>query len=406
MAYIERHAEKVLKKLEKNFKVILVTGARQVGKTTLLTNVRDNLDYVNLDDVLENQMAIEDPQGFLLNHRKPTIIDEIQYAPEILRYIKLEVDRNEELAQYYLTGSQKFTLMKGVSESLAGRVGILNLLGLSYREIKGIDFYEPFSVSEKYLRDRERFETEISKNELWEMVFKGGLPVLYSRDADENLIHSTYVSTYIERDVRNLTQVGDELLFSKFMVALAARIGEMLVVDNIASEVGISVATANRWISILQTSNIIYLLQPYATTELKRAIRTPKIYFLDTGLAAYLTRWKDKNSLATGAMSGHYFENFVVVEILKSFYNSGELNPPVYYYRSKDSKEEIDLIIEENGELHPIEIKETATPEKQMVRHFKTLEKTGKLGEGVLICNYSKTLMLDEKNKVVPVGYL
>ena len=405
MKYINRLAEDVIKKQEKMFKTILVTGARQVGKTTMLKNIKPDINYITLDDMILNQAAVEDPDLFLKSNKPPIIIDEVQRAPDLLRYIKIQVDNSEEKAQYYLTGSQKFNLMQNVTESLAGRIGILNLLGLSLREIKKIKFNEPFLPTEEYLNKRRKFEKEISYDEIWNIIHKGSMPALYQNESDVDMFYSMYVNTYIERDIRNLTQVGDILSFLKFMTALASRIGQLLNLNSIANEVGITIPTAQRWLSILVASNIVYILEPYYNNIMKRAVKTPKIYFLDTGLAAYLTKWKTSEVLEAGTMSGNFFENYVIVEIVKSYYNSGELRPPLYFYRDKE-KREIDLIIEENGKLYPIEIKKTAKPEKAMIDNFKALEGVKEIGEGGIICMYDNIINLDEKNKVIPFRYL
>lgn len=405
MKYIKRNCESVIKKQEKIFKAILITGARQVGKTTMLKNIKPDINYVTLDDMLLKQLAVEDAGLFLKSNPAPVIIDEIQYAPNLLNNIKMEVDSSEKKAQFYLTGSQQFELMQGVSESLAGRIGIINLLGLSLREIKGIDFNEPFIPTQKYLEKRTEHFKNISYEELWKIIHKGSMPSMYEKDSDFDMYYATYVNTYIERDVRNLTQVGDTLSFLKFMTALASRIGQLLNLNSIATEVGITVPTAQRWLSILIASNIVYVLEPYYNNIMKRAVKTPKVYFLDTGLAAYLTKWKDKDVLEAGTMAGNFFENFIIVEIIKSYYNSGELRPPLYFYRDKEQKE-IDLIIEQNGKLYPIEIKKSANPTKEMIANFKVLEKVKEVGEGAIICMYDRIVDLDEKNKVIPYKYI
>ena len=405
MKYIKRNAEEVIKKEEKLFKAILITGARQVGKTTMLKNLKPNINYITLDDMILNQSAQEDPNLFLKSNKPPIIIDEVQYAPDLLRYIKIAVDNSEEKAMFYLTGSQQFHLMKNVSESLAGRIGIVNLLGLSLREIKEIDFNKPFMPTDEYLKSREEHKIDISYDEIWDIIHKGTMPALYQEESDSELYYSMYVNTYIERDVRNLTQVGDTLSFLKFMISLASRIGQLLNLNSVANEVGISLPTAQRWLSILVSSNIVYLLEPYYNNIIKRAVKTPKIYFLDTGLAAYLTKWKNKDVLEAGNMAGNFFENFVIVEVIKSYFNTGELRPPLYFYRDKDKKE-IDLIIESNGMLYPIEIKKSARPTKEMIENFNVLNKIGKVGQGAIICMYDKVQNLDEKNKIIPYTYL
>ena len=405
MKYIKRSAEEVINKQERMFKAILVTGARQVGKTTMLKTLKSEINYITLDDMLLSQAAQEDPGLFLKPYKTPIIIDEIQYVPDLLRYIKIEIDNSDKKAMFYLTGSQQFHLMKNVSESLAGRIGIVNLLGLSLREIKEVNFNEEFLPTDEYMQKRQQCETNISYDEIWEIIHKGQMPALYQDDIDIDMFYSTYVNTYIERDVRNLTQVGDVFSFLKFMTALASRIGQLLNLNSVASEVGISLPTAQRWLSILISSNIVYLLEPYYNNIMKRAVKTPKIYFLDTGLAAYLTKWKNKDVLEAGSMAGNFFENFVIVEIIKTFYNCGQLRPPIYFYRDKE-KREIDLIIEQNGILYPIEIKKSAKPTKEMIENFKILEKTGKVGEGGIICMYDKIMNLDEKNKIIPYSYI
>ena len=405
MKYYKRLAESVIQKQEKMFKTILVTGARQVGKTTMLKNIKPDINYITLDDMLLNQLAVEDPELFLKANKPPIIIDEIQYAPNLLRYIKIEVDNSDKKAMYYLTASQQFNLMENITESLAGRVGILNLLGLSLREIKDIDFNDPFIPTEEYLNKRKKYEKNITYEEIWNIIHKGSMPALYQEESDVDMFYAMYVSTYIERDVRNLTQVGDTLSFLKFMTALASRIGQLLNLNSIANEVGITIPTAQRWLSILVASNIVYILEPYYNNIMKRAVKTPKVYFLDTGLAAYLTKWKTSEVLEKGTMAGSFFENYVIVEIIKSYNNSGELRPPVYFYRDKE-KREIDLIIEQNGKLYPIEIKKTANPNKNMIENFKVLETVKEVGEGAIICVYDKIINLDEKNRVIPYRYL
>ena len=405
MKYIKRNAEEVIKKAEKMFKAILVTGARQVGKTTMLKNLKPDIQYVTLDDMLLNQSAQEEPEMFLKSNQPPIIIDEVQYAPDLLRYIKIVVDNSNEKAMFYLTGSQQFHLMKNISESLAGRIGIINLLGLSLREIKENNFNMPFTPREEYLEERKKYKMSIPYEEIWDIIHKGAMPALYQEESDAEMFFSMYVNTYIERDVRNLTQVGDTLQFLKFMTALASRIGQLLNLNSVANEVGISLPTAQRWLSILISSNIVYLLEPYYNNIMKRAVKTPKIYFLDTGLAAYLTKWKNKEVLEAGNMAGNFFENFVIVEILKSYYNAGELRPPLYFYRDKE-KREIDLVIEQNGTLYPIEIKKSAKPTKNMIENFSVLDKVSKVGEGAIICMYDRILDLDEKNKAIPYSYL
>ena len=283
----------------------------------------------------------------------------------------MTVDNNSKKGQFYLTGSQQFHLMKNVSETLAGRIGILNLLGLSLREINKINFDLSFIPTETYFKKRQKELKSFSYKKIWNIIWKGSMPAMYAQKNDWSLYYSTYLKTYLERDVRDLTQVGDELKFLQFMRVIAANTGNLLNLSSVSKEVGISQPTAQRWLSVLQTSNIVYLLYPYSNNVIKRTIKTPKIYFLDTGLCAFLTKWNNQDVLENGAMAGAFFETFIISEIIKSYYNAG-LEPPIYYYRDKDGKE-IDLLIFENGCLYPIEIKKTSNPNIADIKSFNIL---------------------------------
>ncbi|MGM0608953.1 MAG: ATP-binding protein [Candidatus Muiribacteriota bacterium] len=407
MVYIKRDIEQTLVKLSKMFPAVLLTGARQVGKTTLLENLLNNFNYVTLDDPFILNQAKENPWGFFKSNQTPLIIDEIQYAPELFPYIKMICDKEKKKGLFFLTGSQQFRMMKNITESLAGRICIVNLCGLSNREIYKSNFNIPFIPSESYLKAREKCLINLEYKDLWKIIHKGSMPAMYVDNIEWQSFYSSYTKTYIERDVKDLAQVGNELKFLKFMTALAARTSQVLNISNIANEIGVSATTCDRWLSVLIASNIVFLLKPYSNNILKRALKTPKIYFLDTGLAAYLTRWMNSEVLETGAMSGAFFETFVIAEILKSYYNNGIIDPLLYYYRDKD-KNEIDLLIEENGVLYPVEIKKTSTPQKNHLKNFKFFEKKSpeKIGQGALICNYDKIFWFDDKNKVIPVSYL
>ncbi|MCK5811779.1 MAG: ATP-binding protein [Clostridiales bacterium] len=407
MKYINRHIGQIINQAEKTFSAILVTGARQVGKTTLLKHIKNEIRYVTLDDPLLLQTVIDDPGTFFKSAIPPVIVDEVQYAPQLFPYIKMIADNENKKGQFFLTGSQQFHMMKNVSESLAGRIAIINLLGLSLREINNITFDKPFIPIKEYFSEREKSLKHNSYKHLWEIIHKGSMPVMYSFDMDWNMFYSSYTKTYIERDVKGLTQVGDEQKFIRFMISLAARTSQMLNLSSVANEVGISNPTANRWLSILVTSNIVFLLQPYYNNLTKRMVKTPKIYFLDTGLAAYLTKWTNSEVLESGVMAGAFFESFVISEILKSYYNIGILRPPLYYYRDKDMKE-IDLLIERDNTLYPIEIKKTSTPRKEHIKNFSVLNKLHNktIGTGGLICLYDDLLDIDQNNIVIPVNYL
>lgn len=400
--YITRHIEKAIVNEAYQKGVIAVTGARQTGKSTMMKHILQGVTHVTLDDMRDRQRAKETPDLFLRDIGTPVFIDEIQRAPELFSYIKMIVDSRKEDALYYLTGSQKFNMMKNMTESLAGRVAIYELFGFSMRELLADDFDMPFVPSFEYIEKRKPLSYNI-----WEHIHKGHMPEMYDKQRAWNRFYADYVKTYIERDVRQLSEVGNELTFYKFMQCLAARIGSILNLSDICKDVGnLTQPTAERWLSVLVTSNIIYLLQPYHNNSIKRAIKTPKLYFLDTGLAAYLARWDTVEALKAGAMSGRYFENFVILEILKSYYNSGIEPRNLYFYRDKD-KREIDLIISQNNKLHPLEIKQHSTPTASDASAFKILESLGAhVGEGGIICQADKVYSLSDTIRAIPVGYV
>ncbi len=407
MVYIKRHVEKAVKKMSAQFPAILITGPRQAGKTTMLERTAVKAEYVTLDDPVELQGAAEDPGSFLKKHVPPVIIDEIQYAPGLFPYIKMFADSQKKKKLFYLTGSQNFRMMKNISESLAGRVGIIQMIGLSMREINKTGFIRPFIPEEKYLAAAAKKAVDIPYKSLFVFIHKGFMPALYSSKIQPADYHSSYVKTYIERDVRDLTQVGDEIKFLKFLSVAAARTSQTLNYASMASDVGISIPTAERWTSVLVASGIVYLLQPYFNNRIKRAVKTPKMYFLDTGLAAYLTRWNTPQSLEAGAMSGAFFETFVISEIIKSYFNAGISDPPLYYYRDKEGRE-IDLIIEKDGGLYPLEIKKTSNPSFADVKNFDVLKSAG-LAErrnGGIICTYEKTAVINRLDNIIPVSLL
>ncbi|MDL2292257.1 ATP-binding protein [Acholeplasma sp. OttesenSCG-928-E16] len=404
--YYKRHIEEVIMKMKRQFKTVLITGPRQVGKTTVLKHLfNDTYNYVTFDDYNFLNLAKNDPQLFMKEFESNTIFDEIQYVPTLFSTLKLVVDRNSENGRYLMTGSQAFNLMKDVSESLAGRVGIIELHGLSMREKKGISFNLPFIPTKDYIETR---KDELKReDDVWFHIHRGSLPVLMDYSYDWEQVYSSYLKTYIERDIRDVLNISDELVFSKFIVSVAARSGQLLNYSSIANDIGVSVPTVKKWISVLKSSGIIYLLEPYHNNLLTRIVKTPKLYLLDTGFLAFLTRWMTPEVLKFGAQAGHVFETFVVSEIIKSYTNAGKSVLPLYYYRDIDGKE-IDLIIEENGILYPIEIKMTASPTLKMASSFKTLDKiaTHKKGQGCIICLADNKLSLSEEVIVLPVEYI
>lgn len=406
--YRKRLAESTVNMLSKMFGAILVVGPRQVGKTTMLKNITKDMSYTTLDDIIVRMSAQEQSGTFFKDNPPPVFVDEIQKAPILFDQIKMYIDKDHKKGQFFMCGSQQFKMMKGVSESLSGRIGLITLLGYSLREIKNVDFNIPFIPTEEYFEGRKQNLTEIEYGEIWNIIHRGSMPELCENlDFDWQMFYGAYLRTYIERDVRELTEIGDAVKFSKFMVAVAAMTGNLLNLASLARDVGISQPTAERWLSILVASNIVYLLQPYANNITKRVIKTPKVYFLDTGLAAYLTKWNTSDVLKNGAMAGAFFESFVVSEIIKSYYNKGVLEPPIYFYRDKDMNE-IDLIIEDAGVLHPIEIKKHADPSKQDIKAFKLLDKIPNIsrGEGGIVCLYDNLISLTDIDRIIPVKYL
>lgn len=413
--YIKRAIEETALKVSKMFPVMLVTGPRQVGKTTLLQKLAEkDRKYVTLDDPDVRYLAKHDPALFMQRYTPPVLIDEIQYATELLPYIKMHVDTAKRKNDIWITGSQVFHLMKNVSESLAGRVGIINLLGLSDAEIYGYKS-EPFSTDPNRLMSRADSIKERNLNEIYARIFKGSMPELYTdENIDWEIYYRSYVNTYLQRDIRDLTQVADEMNFYNFMTVAAAHTSKPVVYEELANAAGISAPTAKKWLSILVSSHIAALVQPYYNNALKRVVKMPLLHFLDTGLAAYLLKWGNPEALERGAMSGAFFESFVFSEIYKSYLNAGK-EPPIFYYRDKDQKE-IDLLIYQNGSLSPIEIKKAASPGKAAIKNFKVLEpvqqpeKFGNINElkvtidtGSVICMAHELLPADEKNWYVPV---
>ena len=410
MAYIDRAITSLLKKRVSTSKCLLLTGARQVGKSTLVKHVFPAYHRANFDDRLTRLQAREEPKLFFLNNPRPLFIDEVQKESGILEEIKMIVDESDQRGDFILSGSQKLELMKGVSESLAGRVSIMELAGLSLREINGIMFNRHFIPSSQYLQEREK---EIRPyTDIWKTIHKGSYPELYDIDRDWQDFYSSYVATYLERDINELI-AADSLTFTKFMTSVAARTGEMLNYANIASEVGVSEPTIKNWVSILERTGIVYILQPYSSNALARAIKTPKIYFRDTGLACYLTRWLSPETLMNSAVAGNMFETFVVSEILKSYSNEGrDYRFSIFYYRGKDKRasgeNEIDLVIEEDGILYPVEIKMTGNPKAVMGTANQVLDKIPdkKRGTGVILCLIDKKTYLRENLVALPIDYI
>ncbi|MCI8959814.1 MAG: ATP-binding protein [Lachnospiraceae bacterium] len=401
--YIPRTLEAKLNYLAEHFPIVMVCGARQVGKTTLLNQLKKGpreLQYVTLDYPRLRSLAREDPELFLQQYQAPLIIDEIQYAPELLPYIKIRADQVPDNGLYYLTGSQMFHMMKNVSESLAGRVGILSMYSLSRAEIEG-------RASVPFLPGRIPMARSADTiTGIFEKIYRGGMPPMIT---DPDLLpedyFGAYMQTYLERDIRDLVAVKDENKFLKFISCAAARSGQEVNLADMAKDVEIDRKTADGWLSILVSSGIMYLLPPYSGNIIKRIVKRPKLYFMDTGLACYLSLWNNPRALELSAVAGAMFENYVVSEIIKSYANQGiSTRGRLCYYRDNNGKE-IDLMILQNGKIYPVEIKKSADPGKSALKNFSVLDSLPEeTGEGAVICMTPMVIPLDEKNKLVPVA--
>lgn len=404
----QRTLAKTIFEINQHFPVLLLTGPRQVGKTTLLELCADeSRNYVTLDDLDIRQLAQRDPALFVQTYPAPLIIDEVQYAPELFSYIKIQVDKKKKNGLYWLTGSQKFHLMKGINESLAGRVAILDLLGFSQAEIDNrANLSIPFLPTPEWINQAKHSSTPHKLIEIYKRIWTGSFPRIYQKDDSiRDIFYRSYVQTYIQRDVKDILNISNEISFYNFLVAIAARTGQLLNYADLARDVGIDNKTVKKWLSILEASGLVYLLQPYYRNITKRLVKTPKIYFLDTGLCSYLTKWTDAQSLEAGAMSGAILETYLFSEILKSYWHNGK-EPNFYYYRDVDQKE-IDLIIETGDSFHAVEFKKTATPSNTAAKHFPVLEKLEKkLAASAVICFVEKDIPLSPQVTAIPVHYL
>lgn len=406
MEYISRHMEKRILELSKSYSAILLTGPRQAGKTTMLRSLaeKENIgrEYVTLDDLNTRDMAKNDPALFLQLHKPPVLIDEVQYAPELFTYIKIHIDEHHNPGDFWMTGSQIFRLMQGVQESLAGRVALLHMSPMSQREIIGAQCI-PFTTDFGTLLTESKRIAPVTTPELFERIWNGSMPGLVSGQySDRNIYYSSYLSTYVERDVRDISGNVDVLKFNRFVTAVAARTSQLLNYKALADDADIDMPTAKAWVNILETLGIIFLLHPYSNNVLKRTIKTPKVYFYDTGLVCYLTKWSSPEVAESGAMNGALLENFTVSEIMKSYQNAG-LEPYLYFYRDRDAKE-IDVIMEGDGKLCPLEIKKTVTPDKRIIRAFGVIDKSPlQVGTGAVLCMTEQFGAFDRDNLIVPI---
>lgn len=404
--YINRAMERRVLELAKFFPVVMICGPRQVGKTTMLrkicSEIMENMNYVTFDNVMLRELAKKDPELFLQRYEPPLVIDEFQYVPELLSYIKLRVDQEQKNGQYFLTGSQLFNMMNGVCESLAGRVGILQLYSLSNSEIMGREnrAFTPSASFGAYRNIPQR-----SVKEVFSAIYRGSMPrMIVNPELTCEDFYSSYVKTYLERDIREIINIKNESKFLRFLSCLALRTGQELVIAELAKEVEVDNKTISSWISVLESTGIIYLLQPYFNNALKRLVKKPKVYFMDTGLACYLSMWSDSQILEMSPMAGNIFETYVVSEIIKSYVNQG-LDPRRYLYFYRDSlQKEIDLLLIKDNTIYPIEIKKSSNPGEKAAKNFSVLKFTGlDRGTGTVLCMTQAVMPLDRVDLLVPI---
>ena len=406
MDYIPRSIEAYIKDIISQFKVLLITGARQVGKTTMLKKCLGNdYEYVVLDDINELEQAQKDPALFFKSHDFPILIDEVQLAPQLFRQIKLLVDKSEKKGLVCLTGSQTFRLIQNAGESLAGRICIIDMAGLSLRELYNIKFQAPFIPTSEYIKKREK--KIIPYKNIWQKIHRGSMPEIADSNIKWDQFYRSYIRTYINRDIRDLIKAANVTTFNKFLISIAARTGELYNAATIANDIGVSLKTVQEWTNMLEGSGIIKLIHPFERNITKRAIKTPKIYFLDTGLVCSLVGWTTPTVAQNGAMSGSLFETFVVSEIIKSYLNAGKDSSNIYFYRDHNQNE-IDLLIEENAVLYPIEIKKSAHPQLEMAKAFSQLKTIPNysVGHGAILCQIDKKIELSDDVTALPIEYL
>lgn len=408
MKYMKRALERKFLHMSSFFKAVLVTGARQVGKTTMLKHLAAEQDrtYVSMDNTMARVLAKSDPVLFFQTYKPPVIIDEIQKAPELFEQIKIICDESEERGLFWLTGSQQYSMMKNIRETLAGRIGILELYSLSKNETEGISFPNELDFSLSCLLARQPFVKKNDIQDVYDHIWRGGMPDILQADAEQRQEYfNSYIETYLMRDVSEEGGITDSIRFRKFLNACAALTAQQLNYKTLADAAEISQPTAKEWLRLLQGLGIIYLLQPYANNDLKRLTKTPKLYFCDTGLCAYLSMWLTKDTLMNGAASGHYFENYVVIELLKN-YAYASSKACLTYYRDSNAKE-IDIFVEENGEIHPLEIKKSANPDKREIKKYEVLDKAKiKHGSGGIVCMCEEVIPIDDRNCFIPCNLL
>lgn len=408
--YITRHMEKPVMELNEQYPVLLLTGPRQVGKTTMLEHLIEvegkGRKKVSLDDLTLRELAKTDPKMFFQLYQPPLLIDEVQYAPELFPYIKIMVDERHQPGDFWLTGSQLFKMMEGVQESLAGRVALLHLSPLSQSEIMKRPPEPPFSLELPLLSERQNGRQMLNTPEVFQRIHQGGMPALVTGTySNASIFYSSYIDTYMERDVRRLSNDIDSLKFLRFLRSVAARTSQQVNYKGIADDAEIDQTTAKNWLHVLEALGIIFLLEPYSNNVLKRTVSTPKLYFYDSGIVCYLTRWSSPETAMEGAMSGALLENYTVAEIIKTYQNAGQ-EPFLYYYRDKDARE-IDLILERDGKLFPIEIKKMASPPKKLTKVFDLIDKAPlQRGTGAILCMADQLGAFDQNNLIVPISLI
>lgn len=408
--YITRHMEKPVMELNEQYPVLLLTGPRQVGKTTMLEHLIEvegkGRKKVSLDDLTLRELAKTDPKMFFQLYQPPLLIDEVQYAPELFPYIKIMVDERHQPGDFWLTGSQLFKMMEGVQESLAGRVALLHLSPLSQSEIMKRPPEPPFSLELPLLSERQNGRQMLNTPEVFQRIHQGGMPALVTGTySNASIFYSSYIDTYMERDVRRLSNDIDSLKFLRFLRSVAARTSQQVNYKGIADDAEIDQTTAKNWLHVLEALGIIFLLEPYSNNVLKRTVSTPKLYFYDSGIVCYLTRWSSPETAMEGAMSGALLENYTVAEIIKTYQNAGQ-EPFLYYYRDKDARE-IDLILERDGKLFPIEIKKMASPPKNLTKVFDLIDKSPlQRGTGAILCMADQLGAFDQNNLIVPISLI
>jgi predicted AAA+ superfamily ATPase len=410
--YINRHIEKAIKEASEAFSAVLLTGPRQVGKTTTLRHLTPSIPFVSFDDIGEATSASTDPQGFLKQNHWPLVIDEVQYAPDVFRYMKIEIDSAKASGNYepmyYLTGSQRYLMMQNLSESLAGRAGIVEMLGLSAREIIGCPNIGAFMPTTEYIEMRQIYPHSLKAVDVWEAIYRGDLPELQVRkEANPTLIYASYVDTYLGRDVSMLSQVGDIVKFRMLLKATADNAGALLNKAELSRDLGIDQKTLNKWLSVLQASGIIFLLQPYRSSTRSSLVKTPKLYFSNTGLLAYLLGISSAEEAENSKSAGALIENYAIGEITKSFLNDSGRIPELRFYREHQGKE-IDLLIEVDDMVYPIEIKKTTSPTPENMSNFHMLDKLNGInrGPGALLCLTEKTLTFGDNGLAIPIGLI